>query len=173
MAQQIVTLCDPCLINDGKESPAQQWGLAITVPGAKPMAFEIDVCDMHAQPYRTLLEHLAEDGRKAGKRPLPTAPATTTAAPMSTGPVPSGAGVPCPVCGRVLGAVGGLRTHVRVEHNRSLAEIEGTAGIPCTEPDCDRAFQGFQGLSSHLRAFHEYGPDRAREAVAAAKREAA
>ena len=77
------------------------------------------------------------------------------------------------MCGHVVGAEGGLRSHVKQEHGKSLAEVQGTAGIPCVETDCDRAFQGYQGLSSHLRTAHGYGADRAREAVQAAKDQAA
>ena len=172
MAQTIVTLCDPCLM-EGKEAPGLTWGLVVTVPGAKPAPYEIDVCDMHAEPYRVLVAHLGEDGRRADrKRPLPTAQAAPGAGPKAQ-PVAAGAGHACPVCGHVLGAKGGLRSHVQNEHGKTLAEVEGKAAIPCVAPDCDRHFSGWQGVASHLRITHGWTTPQASAAIQAAKDEAA
>lgn len=172
MAQTIVTLCDPCLM-EGKEAPASTWGIAVSVPGAKAAPYEIDVCDMHAEPYRVLLRHLGEDGRRADrKRPLPTtvAPGGTAAKAQPSG---SPGAFPCPVCGHVLNAKGGLRSHVQNEHGKTLAEVEGKAAIPCVVDDCDRHFSGYQGVASHLRITHGWPAARATAAIAQAKEDAA
>lgn len=167
VAQQIITLCDTCLL-DGKEAPAETWGIAIAAPGAKAAPYETDVCDMHAAPLRALLENLGETGRRADrKRPLPAVAGPPATAAPSARAVASGGGFACPQCGAVSGSDSALRSHAVHMHGRSISEMTGEAGIPCPEDGCDRAFKGFQGLSSHVRTAHGYDVDRARAVVVA------
>lgn len=163
MAQTIVTLCDPCLM-EGKEAPAQTWGLAVAAPGSKAAPYEIDVCELHADPYRVLLAHLAEDGRRADrKRPLPSvaAPGATVA------PRAGSDGGPhvCPVCGHETPSAGGMPSHVKNAHNMTLAEATGQASISCPMPGCDRHFKARQGQSAHLRSAHGLNRDQARKVL--------
>lgn len=173
MAQQIITLCDPCLM-EGKEAPAQTWGVTISAPGAKGAPYEIDVCDVHAAPFRALVENLGETGRRADRRrPLPTvaaAPGQTAAAPSARA-VSAGAAYACPAdgCGYVSSSASGLRSHATSAHGLSVSEMTGDASIPCPQDGCDRAFKGWQGVSSHLRTVHGFDVDRARTVVASAR----
>lgn len=172
MAQTIVTLCDMCLLHDdGRESPgAGTWTITIAAPGAKAAPYAIDVCEDHGKPYRVLLEHLAEDGRRADKpRPVPAgvprASATDGPDPRTI-PAPDGLPCPAPDCDHVAATVAGLRTHAKALHGRTVAELDGTADMACPVTDCPRLFTALQGLSVHLRSQHGMTTDEARAAVA-------
>lgn len=164
MAQHIVTLCDPCLLHDGKESPAQTWEVTVREPGgSKPVAYEIDACEKHASPITALLHALTEDGRKRGARTAPV--------PLAALAARDGKAHPCPLCGHGLGTRDSLRSHVERLHGTSLGAVENPDDrMPCPADGCDFVASKGQGLSAHIRSTHgdAFSRDQAREAVQAA-----
>lgn len=178
MAQTIVTLCDVCLLHDnGRETPGQTWTLTVAAPGGKAVPMAIDVCEDHGKPYRVLLDHLTEDGRRADRaRALPgvtgAARASATAgADPRTIPAPEGLRCPADGCAHVARTPGGLATHTRTQHGRSVAELEGRSSLPCPVDGCDRTFMGGQGRAVHLSRAHGMTTDEARAAVEESARE--
>jgi uncharacterized C2H2 Zn-finger protein len=164
MAQTIVILCDECL-EGGAEVPGQTWGLMIAAPGSKGAPYEIDACEMHAEPFRSVLKALGEYGRRADRKtPMPRASTPGTPGTATAAATVAGSHV-CPVCGYLSATDKAVKSHVRAAHGMAWAEATGKAHLPCPEPDCERLIGGGQGLSAHLRTGHGYSLERAREAV--------
>jgi hypothetical protein len=165
MAQVIATLCDECL-EAGAESPGESVGITVEIGGARPAPYVIDVCEVHGKPYRDLLAHLAEHGRRSDRKtPLPRPVGAVTANPPE-----ASSALACPTCGHVSRTSGGLTTHMRERHGVSLSEARGEAGIPCPVKGCGRSVAAMQGLMAHLRgADHGLPLDEARALVAGAR----
>lgn len=167
MAQTIVILCDECL-EGGTEVPGQTWHVALGAPGAKVAPYEVDACDMHAEPFRAMLKAVGEYGRRSDKRtPMPRVSTGGTSSPAGPVQAPSGEHA-CPVCGELSPSDSALSSHVKRRHGVSLAEAKGEANIECPEPECGRKLRAFQGLSAHLRSGHGYSAAQSRQAVEAA-----
>jgi hypothetical protein len=159
MAQQIVTYCDTHLAK-GEHVHGTTWTLAITVPGEKARDFELDACAECAAPFASLVADLMEHARQVGG---PKTSPRTDAAPPSAVTVPMRNGtttttpegrVPCPMCDKTAATRDALNTHLRNYHASSLAEVEGTATLPCPVPGCKRKLQSGTGVSAHLRSNH-------------------
>lgn len=167
MAQRIITLCDAHIAaDDGEEAGGVEWQVSITAPGAKPMAYAIDLCDDDAKPLRDLLAFLSDVGRRAQQQGRKAAPKT----PGSGGPVSSAtmAGVPtegpiaCPVdgCDVTPASPDALQSHLRRHHDTSMAEVYGLdTPYACDVPECHRRFTHPQGLGAHRKQAHGLGPN--------------
>jgi len=159
MAQVISTLCDECL-EAGEETPGDTYGIVLEVPGAKPAPYLIDVCDVHAKPYRDLLETLANVGRRADRKsPLPRS--VSASRPVQPGgeagaqaaPV-TGEELPCPACGHVSPNRSALRSHARAAHSSTLDTLEGKPTAECPAGCGQVLAMRAQGITAHLVRSH-------------------
>lgn len=169
MAQVISTLCDECL-DAGEETPGDTYGLSLEVPGAKPAPYLIDACEVHAKPYRDLLEVLEHYGRR-GDRKVPL-PRTVTATPAPSRVKPAGVAT-CPVdgCKYVPPTRDALRSHLKTHHGTTLTQVGlSRSSVPadgkpvvCPEPGCGREFVKPQGLARHRTTIHAADRAQVRE----------
>jgi predicted RNA-binding Zn-ribbon protein involved in translation (DUF1610 family) len=140
--------CDVCL-EAGENTEGETVSVAV---GVVP-AFDVEVCPRHAKPLAEAVTALAALGRRPGKtgQPGPTR-ASKGAAGTSSGPsrVTGGA---CPECGQATNSREALRSHLRREHDKSLADV-GLAEARYVCPECGGKFDAGQGFAAHLRAIH-------------------
>lgn len=153
MAQEIVTWCDTHM-SKGERVVGQTWRLAVAEPGSKPREFELDACESCAEPFAALIADLQESARQVGgSKTTPTMlSAGASGAPLS--PITGQPGMPCPLCAAVPASRNALDTHMRKDHDTSLAEHEGTAKYPCPVPSCDRLLLKPQGIMQHVKRSH-------------------
>jgi predicted RNA-binding Zn-ribbon protein involved in translation (DUF1610 family) len=145
--------CDVCL-EAGTNTPGETVSVAVTgVP-----AFDVETCAEHGAPLAAAVEALRAYGRAPGKtgRPGPVRPSkggpTVSSAPTG-GRRPRAAeaeGGACPECGHVLHNRAAMRSHLRRNHGKSLADV-GLAEARFTCPDCGSKFDHGTGYASHLR----------------------
>lgn len=147
MAQRIVLVCDQHQAENQEDVPAVTWRIGVQVPGGRFATYDVDACPDHAKPFLELAQYLSDVGRpvkgshlqardRSGDQGEPEADRT------------------CPTCGFVSVNRTAMRTHLRAQHNQSLAEAQGTAveGLEC--PECHRSFDAPQGLAAHRRRSH-------------------
>jgi predicted RNA-binding Zn-ribbon protein involved in translation (DUF1610 family) len=140
--------CDVCL-----EAGVQTPGETVSVDVTGTAAFDVETCPEHGAPLAAAIAVLAALGRRPGKTgqagPVRASKATAGA---SSGPsrVTGGA---CPECGQATNSREALRSHLRREHDKSLADV-GLAEARYTCPECGGKFDAGQGFSAHLRAIH-------------------
>jgi hypothetical protein len=143
MAQVIETYCDQHLEN-GEQVRGQTWRVEVKVPGSRAVAYEVDLCVDCAKPIVALQEALADQGRRPSAK---------------RGPVPAEAFEAqqrgenqCPVCDKVLANHKSLQSHVRQQHEQTLAQALGEeTPYVCS---CGREFTTPQGLGVHAARIH-------------------
>lgn len=164
MAQEIVRLCDPCLVEDQARVPANGHTIDL---GAGPMV--IDLCESHEarllKPVLDLLElyGVAEGGKhaKPRRKRREAAPAKPAAEVVD---VAEGHQHACPWCEYAVNSAGAFRRH--------LAEVHGVGGfsgwVGNTCPLCGSKHQprGADSLAGHVAAVHGL-PSVSRAVVAA------
>lgn len=157
MARQIVTWCDAHLAK-GEQVVGETWTVSLTVPGGKAREFELDVCADCAAPFHGLLTDLQDSARQiSGPKSLPSVGSVTS---DDRGPGP----VSCPLCMASPSTESALNTHLREHHDTTLAEVNGTAKVPCPVDGCGRKLVNGTGRTSHVRTNHrewyDAHPDR-------------
>lgn len=145
MAQaiEIRLWCDRCL--DGDE---RVEGATLVVPAlfGEP-AFELEACVEHAEPLRAAVALL----RPYGRKPEGKVPTVRRRRPDDTP-----AANTCPICPHVSPSLSALRSHLRDQHDKGLADV-GLAdrNYKCSVcPEDSGWFDKGQGFSAHIRAFH-------------------
>ena len=147
MAQKIVLVCDQHQAEGEPDVAAVTWRLGVQVPGGRFQVFDVDSCPDHAKPFVELAQYLGDVGRpvkgshlqtrdRSGDQGEPEAERT------------------CPTCGFVSVNRTAMRSHLRAQHDQSLAEATGDAGTKLGCPECDRTFDAPQGLAAHRRRVH-------------------
>ena len=151
MAQEIITWCDVCLLEDVR---AAATTTVLTVNGRKPVG--VDLCPVHEdQILKPLLELMIGSGRPADQRPRPL--------PKSTAPAAGdGASFACPFCDVPYDSPGGLARHFGAVHGASKPRLVDVLGTDC--PVCGETFGVRMG--KHIRAMHNQSTP---EAFAAAR----
>lgn len=144
MATELVikSWCDVCL-EGGDNTP----GETLTIAAGAVAPFDIELCPRHAKPLAEAVTALAPFGRAVGKG-VPKVPNTERPRPDQVKDPQT-----CPACGRGYNSLAALRSHLRREHEKSLADV----GLePSTHkcPECQSAFGNGQGLASHIRGTH-------------------
>jgi len=148
--------CDICL-EAGKETPADTYAVNVRVvppddkttgatpvrPEDAPAPFVVELCPEHGAEICAAVLALAEYGRRPDNR-TPAKARRSDAAPSS---------FVCPACGHVANNSGGLRGHVRREHDTTLA---GIGFYPATYKcdGCGEPYGNRQGLAAHMRTNH-------------------
>jgi hypothetical protein len=148
--------CDVCLLA-GENTP----GETLSVPSLfNASAFDVELCEAHAQPLRDALTAVAPVGRAPGKtgRPGPVSASKGAPrgsyAPRDTRPNQQpGTGDACPECGNGYNTRAALRTHLRDGHGKSLADV-GMEPARFTCDECGGKFGTGQGIASHVRLIH-------------------
>ena len=143
MAQVIVSLCDQHLARDEQE-PGETWSVTITVPGARPVAYDVELCAACAKPITEVGAMLTEIGRRG----LATAPGGR---PRKGGPHA------CPLCDYSGPSRGALGKHTRDRHGATLSGVvtpDAGGNYPCPMDGCDRTFPTQQGVRMHITRSH-------------------
>jgi len=160
MAQQIVTHCDRHLAL-GEYVYGQTWTVAITVPGQRARTFELDACDECGNPFVGLIADLQEHARQVdGPKAAPTVPDVPPplTVPLDGPPAAASGGeaepIQCALCDKRPKGKGAYASHLRSYHDTTIAEVEGTATLPCPVDSCKRKAANGTGLGAHLRNSH-------------------
>lgn len=145
MAQaiEIRLWCDVCLAADEHTE-----GETITVgPMFGGPAFELEACDEHVMALGAAVGELRRFGRK---------PESTAHVGKRTRTDDAPAANACPICGEVKTSLASLRSHLRDEHDRSLADVGLARRVfKCSECPPDAGFfERGQGFSAHRRSLH-------------------
>ena len=149
MAKEVLikSWCDTCLEND-RRSEAETFDIPAML--GRP-AFVVELCARHAAPLTDALEALAAVGREPEKpaRRRSNAPSQD----WRNRPDNQPGDFTCPKCGYNVHTIAALRTHVRREHDTSLAGVGyGPANEKCDV--CGDPFPNKQGLAAHVRTTH-------------------
>lgn len=129
--------CDQCILT-GERVEGRAWSVTITEPGGKPASYKLDACELHGKPLAELVAELAENARRESH---PESADSTV-------------GRTCPVCGFVSAAHRHLNEHLKRKHSTSLAELDGSAHLPCPIAGCSRKFGREVGRHQHVRTGH-------------------
>lgn len=179
MARQVIvrTLCDPCLESESETDGEELAPLKLPEISGKPRV--VTLCEVHRKEFydpfveilRDLGQPVDEEGNASGPRghykrktpkapssgpssePLPPAPAGTERASNEKAAAQARADLACPTCGRVSVSKSALQSHVRAQHDTTLAELRGEA-LPFTCPECGRGFSRGAGMGAHRFRAH-------------------
>jgi hypothetical protein len=155
MAQEIIRLCDPCLVDHGTRADGAPFTVDI---GDGPRL--LDLCEAHRDE---LIKPLADALYLYGVKPVggaPTlprrrhrSPSAAASARGSSGPkaVLDGAQV-CPFCTYTVDAVSAMYRHMHVQHG--FTRLQRVMGHQC--PLCGDKFSpgGKDNLTAHVLAAH-------------------
>lgn len=171
MARELVTMvwCDVCASADEVNTKAT----ASHVIALDDVRRAIDLCARHAEAFITSLEYALSLGtpinegrsRRPGRSPTDRGGEDRTGGNRETGGV-------CPVCQwrSPGGSDNAVRSHLKSAHQTTLAQVTGTATMPCPVDGCTFKAKAPQGLVAHVRIVHptEYldtAPEGSQEAL--------
>jgi len=169
------TLCDPCLESESETDGEELAPLKLPEISGRPRV--VTLCEVHRKefydPFVEILRELGqpvdEEGNASGprghyKRKAPKASSSEPSSPAKVGieagqvkvTQPSSAPVndlACPTCGKVSVNKSALQSHVRAQHDTTLAELRGEA-LPFTCPECGQGFSRGAGMGAHRFRAH-------------------
>jgi len=168
VAQQILTICDVCA-DDGGRQVDGATGFDLTGFGH---AVTIDLCDLHEQQTRVIFDRLADLGRPTDGSKRPRKTRATRVGPSRDSNAHGE--FKCPACDHVAVTAQSLGRHTREVHGKRVAALRMERGLPRGSgphvcPDCGRQFARAASLGAHrFRAHDVRGASRnAADSVAA------
>jgi len=153
MAQKIVNLCDPHLLEHDEEVAGEPYRIGLCPPGQRWQWVTIDLCPADAGALAELGAWLVKYGRT-------NEPPQAFKGARWDSPAVAKPGAPrerheCPICGFVSISRNALGAHTRQKHGKGLTELE--PGSKPLEHECDicgRKFGAKQGLAVHKHRSH-------------------